>query len=230
MRLKSRIKALIKCILSKLLSKNVGEIKKKIDGSRIISFDVFDTLIERNVEKPEDIFELIKQEYCGQYGIEISSFREERIRAERLARKNAVREEVTLQEIYLAFEGLQEEQKNRLMNFEQEMEIKCCKAGEKGHELFEYAQLMNKRIIIISDMYLPTNTVKNILEKNGYKGYDRLFVSSEYGIMKRTGSLYRRMLTETGFSPKEVLHIGDNPVSDGIFAWRNKISACVLRK
>ena len=40
-----------------------NKIKDLIDNYKIISFDIFDTLLKRNTIKPIDIFELVEKKY-----------------------------------------------------------------------------------------------------------------------------------------------------------------------
>ena len=49
-----------------------------IKGYKAVSFDIFDTLLKRNINEPSDIFSLIK--------IDIDRFGEKRIEAEKVAR------------------------------------------------------------------------------------------------------------------------------------------------
>lgn len=42
-----------------------------------------------------------------------------------------------------------------------------------------------KPIIIISDMYLSSNDISLLLERTGYNGYSKIYVSSEYGQSKK---------------------------------------------
>ena len=65
-----------------------------LENYEIISFDIFDTLIIRYVEKPEDIFSII--EYRIKDAID---FKNKRINAEKIARRKFERE-ITIDDIY----------------------------------------------------------------------------------------------------------------------------------
>ena len=70
-------------------------------GFDVISFDLFDTLIKRDVPAPQTVFSLTESMYnsnfpCGQ----VCNFLNERKRAEKNARKRSVHKEITLDEIY----------------------------------------------------------------------------------------------------------------------------------
>ena len=58
--------------------------KKLIDKYKIISFDVFDTLVERHVLIPTDVYKNIGAEYVGKKQSDV--FRFERMMAEKKAR------------------------------------------------------------------------------------------------------------------------------------------------
>ena len=80
---------------------NYKNIDKKIKEADIVSFDIFDTLIKRNMKRPIDIFPLVEHEFNKQYGGGLVNFQKKRIEAEYIARKSTKSEEITLREIYL---------------------------------------------------------------------------------------------------------------------------------
>ena len=141
------MKKAIKKILYKLFSKEYKDIYKEIEEYKYISFDIFDTLIKRNVEKPTDIFELIPK----RYGKELKNFKEKRINAEHIARKQSKYEDVTLEEIYNCLE-YPEEEKKKLINIEIELEKEYCTTNKEMLELYNYLIENNKKIYLTSDM------------------------------------------------------------------------------
>jgi predicted HAD superfamily hydrolase len=73
---------------------------------------------------------------------------------------------------------------------------------------------MGKRIIAVSDMYLPTAFIRKILENAGYYDFENIYVSSETKVTKESGHLFEKIIGDTGVSPRSILHIGDNQRSD----------------
>ena len=64
------------------------------------------------------------------------------------------------------------------------------------------------------------------MQKNGYGGYEELYVSCEYEKSKAEGSLYevvKRAYPDTD----SMIHVGDNPVSD-VKMQRNTDSRCFI--
>ena len=68
---------------------NTRKLKKIIDSKEVISFDIFDTLIKRNCQKPIDIFKIVENRYNNQNKNEINDFSMKRIQAEIKARKKS---------------------------------------------------------------------------------------------------------------------------------------------
>ena len=63
-------------------------------------------------------------------------------------------------------------------------------------------------------MYLPTEVIKQILDKNGFKHIDKIYLSCEVMKTKATGNLYEYVLKEENVEPQNMIHIGDNYKSD----------------
>ena len=81
--------------LAEMLSKN----------KKIISFDIYDTLIKRNVPNPTDVFELVEHEYKKIHSVDLR-FKELRIEAEKKVRKENIGYEITFDAIYETFNVL----------------------------------------------------------------------------------------------------------------------------
>lgn len=162
----------------------------------VITFDVFDTLIIRNVVKPIDVFDMVGGK----------TFRYARIAAEILSRKLSKKEDITLDEIYRFLPS-----KFKAKEIETEKEV--CKENPQVYALYKELKAQGKRIYAISDMYLPKEVISDILKNCGYK-LDGLYVSSDIGLSKTTGNLFRYFLKENNLRPEDVLHIGDNTISD----------------
>lgn len=197
----------------------IENIKEQIisERNKVISFDIFDTLVYRNLYRPEDLFLLLDKERGKEHTGDFF-FPEMRIQSEKEARKNLNQkfpqfEDVTLDEIYSEMGRmfhLSEEAVTLLKNKEISMEIEMCYPRRAAMELFQLAKYIGKTVVITSDMYLREESIIEILEKNGYSGYARLFLSSSARQTKYNASLFKHMLSELKVSPNEVLHIGDN--------------------
>ncbi|QCR36642.1 HAD-IA family hydrolase [Nissabacter sp. SGAir0207] len=196
------------------------ELSQQIMKHDIVSFDIFDTLLYRPFKSPTDLYTFINNEARDITGIATLDFKASRRAAEKAAFLAAIERgegEVTFEEIYqvLAADlGLNETVMRRLMQAEMSAERELLYPRVSGYKAFLEAKSLNKRIIIISDMYLPESFLAEILEKNGYTGYERLFVSSTYRAKKHSGVLFDRVLEQIQVDPSRILHIGDNLDAD----------------
>lgn len=141
------------------------KINSLIDKYNIISFDIFDTLIKRYVNKPEDIFYFVENIYDKKNKIK-SNFKIKRINAEKRARKKYPYTEVNLDEIY--GELIRDFSLNEchfLKNLEIEAEVDFCFRNKEIYDIYKYAVKKKKKIYIISDMYLPREIIEKILKK-----------------------------------------------------------------
>ena len=204
---------------------SIEQLKIKVSSQDIeyVSFDIFDTLIERPFYYPIDLFKLIDPLFS-----EIVSeapnicFSKMRVESENNVRNLKISngssdEEVTIDEIY-DYIGesylLPKEKLESIKRIEKEMEIKYCKSRKIAKEIYELSKLCDKKIIVISDMYLDSGTINSILVENGYDAYT-LYLSSELMLSKKTGHLYEYVMDTEGITtPGSVIHIGDNWHSD----------------
>lgn len=213
-----------------IAEKNDKKILKKIDKYKYVSFDIFDTLIKRSVGKPSDVFTLVEKNYNENNSEKISNFMKNRINAEKKALRLSKCEEVTLDEIYSKINAYSMEQLRLLKQMEMNIEYDICKEKNLGKKLFDYCVENNKKIIITSDMYLSKEFIKKILNKNGYKDYNSIFISSSEKLTKRSGNIYRKILKKMKINSNEIIHIGDHPISDYINAKKNKINSILIEK
>jgi len=215
-----------------------NQIKKIIDPTvKYISFDVFDTLVVRPFFEPTDVFnvlsEYINHKYTGDYYIDFAALR---IEAERLARAAAFNlpfapEDIAIEAIYKQLEAmlpLSQEQLMDLMEREISIEKKLCKHRPIGKYLYEVASSLGKKIVCISDMYLHSNDICEILKNCGYQNIIEIFASSDILLTKSSGNLYKYVLSNLKISSSEIIHIGDNYHSDICMAQKRSISVIHL--
>lgn len=212
------------------------DIKKQISNSTIVTFDVFDTLIQRPFWNPSDLFELLN-EYTQKLfeltdTIDFAFYRKE---AEKLTRNKVYklyrRNEVTLDEIYqtLSLEyGFDETLLGKIKDYEICLEKRFVYARESGLELFELSRHLDKDVFIISDMYLPQSVISEILDKIGVQDVEIRVSSSNYKT-KSSGEAYE-FLKGLGVPFDKILHIGDNKDSDFEKAKAKGFNAALLPK
>jgi len=198
--------------LQKHLGMSVEQYADKLSAYDVISFDVFDTLIFRPLSVPTDVFYLLGNE------LGIMDFKNLRARAEWDARvkHNAQNGnmEINLADIWNRLQedvGVPSEKGQKL---EIEIESSLCYANPFMLQIWNRLRAAGKKIIIVSDMYLPGETIAHILEKAGYIGAERIYVSNEYHKSKADGTLFKKVREDLYSVNLSIVHVGDNPHSD----------------
>ena len=187
----------------------VNQLLSGIIDYDIISFDVFDTAIFRKVEKPIDVFVLMS----GEMGL--NDFADIRKKAEQFARnikeKTEGTREITLKDIYDVLEKRFAIEK-KWMSREIELELEVSMPNEYIKRVYTRLVELGKTIVFMTDMYLPMDVIKKLLEKNGYVKYDHVFLSNECSKRKGDSSLQLELLRH--YPDKRIVHIGDNYDTD----------------
>lgn len=181
------------------------DIQKKLVDVDVISFDVFDTLLLRRVASPEDVFELIGKK------LNTINYRSRRIFAESEARRRSVNGEVTLEDICKVIEEFFNIEATKAYDAELQAEREVCFANPYFVDLLRNQNLSTKQIIVVSDMYLPSSFINELLSSNCFH-INKVYVSCEYDCSKADGKLWA--IVKADFSSKKMLHIGDNYISD----------------
>lgn len=203
------------------------EIFQKLSPYDTVSFDVFDTLLRRNVQHPTDVFFLMEKQVEVEQGI--TQFAQLRVNAEAAARAAIDSEEITLDEIYAMvakLAGIDAETASAIRALELKKEEELLFADPVMIEVFKRCENADKRILVISDMYLNREQLLGLLKMCGYDP-NRIYVSSEYRKTKGSGMLYRLVQEKECLDVMSWIHVGDNVVSDydvpkamGIAAYR----------
>lgn len=195
----------------------------KIEKYKVISFDIFDTLLLRGCGKPEAVFGVVAEEL----GLNSQSFTESRIKAEKTARGKKCKE-VTLDDIYECISGEFYELKEEIKDKEIFVEKNIVYPNAEMVELFRYCVGV-KRVILISDMYLDRDTIEYMLRESGITGFSNIYLSSQYGVKKSDGKLFDIAIKTEKIPPNELLHVGDNVKSDFIMPKKAGIGTFLYR-
>lgn len=208
------MKKIAKKLIHKVAGYNVDKLLTLIKDKTAVSFDVFDTLLKRDVAAPENVFDIVEQRLRDSGALDIDSFAALRIEAEYLARQEHTEREITLAEIY-AHMPVDDVKKNQLMQMECQTEIELSVPNIPMKRCYDYCASQKKSIYFISDMYLPADVIQQMLEKNGYT-QGKLFVSSANGMTKRSGELFQFVRQTESPELHDWVHIGDSISSDFI--------------
>jgi predicted HAD superfamily hydrolase len=197
--------------------------------AKLHSFDIFDTLLTRDVGLPHNIFIILGFQSQDILPPEIDSvsFKDARVSAEFNAINQKEGLDPTLHEIYeqLASDlSLNHEAKTTLMHRELELESRHLLPIASGVATMNALREIGEKIAFVSDMYLPKPWIKEQLCRHGiYKEGDLLLVSSEDGASKHQGELYKKLKEQSGVSGMHIRHHGDNKRTDILKAVKNGI-------
>lgn len=176
----------------------------------VVSFDIFDTLILRNINLPEHLF-MILEDIFGVY-----DFRRLRVQAEKDVRernllKNGNRE-CTIREIYEQIYWLTGMDIDYGVSNEFKVELDLCVRNEYIYQVFRIMKGMGKKIYATSNMYFPKEMMTKILEKCGYTGFEDILVSCDYSCSKTSGALFEFLKYKE--KNRKIVHVGDNKITD----------------
>lgn len=178
---------------------------------KVVAFDIFDTLLTRPLLDPDYVKTLLNTEH-EQAGRR--RFKSMRVHAEAAARAAHGRD-VDIHEIYRHLAPASIDTSERLAaDREIELEVRSVRPRRDVIALLDFAIQNGKAVILASDMFLPRDAIEDMLAGCGVKGWKTLYLSSQVGVRKDTGDLYRHILDQEGIAPRQLLMIGDNERSD----------------
>jgi predicted HAD superfamily hydrolase len=198
------------------------------------TFDVFDTVITRKTATPAGIFALVEYELLKnpQYAGIPMRYRENffllRRNAEILANK-VYKSTATFDNIYEMFcsnNDISENQLKQIQKLELETEyansLPIAENIEKIHQLHS----VGKKIIFISDMYLPSNFIQRLICKYAQDFEDiPIYVSCEHKCNKWNGELFAKVKECEKLYFEDWMHYGDSLQADFYGASKNGIAA-----
>jgi FMN phosphatase YigB (HAD superfamily) len=194
---------------------------------KLLSIDVFDTLLWRKVPEPKDVFLVLGQQLAdaGKLAPHISPvmFAELRAKAETTAREKRQAatgsREVVLADIYAQMPGFLFAAGVKPAD-SAAAEVACEEIlMTSDHDLLtlvEMAKAKGIAVWLISDTYFSSAEITKFMARSRWKGLgpvDRLIVSCEAGRPKWR-DLFDHLLIEAKVRPAEWLHIGDNIDAD----------------
>lgn len=193
---------------------------------KLASFDIFDTTLIRKCGKPGNIFYLLAHRLYPGDDAKREDFILWRKKAESEARRRTPGKDVTIDDIYSSCElkGFDEYNKNELIYAEKDIESEQLIANHAIRSLIEQKRRDGYKICFVSDMYMPSSFLKQVLQKEGcIEDGEEVYVSCEWNSRKSNGTLYKKLKEE--LKPRVWEHYGDHPVSDVKKARQNGIRA-----
>ena len=192
-------------------------------GVRVVSFDIFDTLLTRPVvNDPRELFHLVAARVNARFGVDFAALRwsAESEMGDRYA---------TLGDIYAHIRrrhGLDEETARALMEEELRCERALLRPRPDMLDVCRAAAQAGRRVVAVSDMYLPSEFLLEVLHEKGFVDVAAVYVSAEHKVRKTDdGALFEAMLKAENVSPDAVLHLGDDRRGDVVEPLRRGMAA-----
>ncbi|MFA6544038.1 MAG: hypothetical protein WCS99_06410 [Limisphaerales bacterium] len=202
---------------------------------RVVSFDVFDTLVVRVQSRPGDLFLQLGAELAAA-GLKLpppAAFARLRQETELAARRHAPGGEVTLDEIYAALAltlGWDAATRDQARQRELDLEERSLKSVPPMLVCVNAARSEADEVWFLSDMYLPPAFIERVLRREGFfRDGDKLFVSNEWRTTKARGDLYAKAREQAPRPIASWKHLGDNPHADELMPRAQGISAELWR-
>jgi FMN phosphatase YigB (HAD superfamily) len=187
--------------------------------TKLYSFDVFGTALLRRTAFPSDVFRMVAEVAAKDFADRqrfVEDFVAARVEAEKAALAASPHEECGLEQIW-----------NELRCMLPDLPPTCGPGSELKAEssvLVANRQIAKEiaglrsgsaRIIFVSDTYLPEEFVRTKLMESGVANErDGFYVSSALGLTKRSGNLFKHVLTRENIRARDVRHLGDDAYSD----------------
>ena len=207
-----------------------AEVRRALaDGVRMLTSDVFDTLVWRPVAEPRHLWPHLGEHllHLGVLPRDVTPthFADVRVRAEARARiphhVPGRSPETSIEEIWgeMPGEWLGGRTVDELVAEELAVEAALLRRHEPALALLRDARAAGIRVVLVSDTYLSAAQLRSLLAAVGVgpEHFDDVVTSRDHDTAKADG-LLRIALEASGVPARAVLHIGDNEVSDGLAA------------
>lgn len=194
----------------------------------LVSFDIFDTLLERHVEPP-DVVKIMASRYLAmRYGehssIDADVILGTRNEVEAALRRSAAEQgfdhecplSVIASEVASRLDPSRADAlRHAFIECEMEAEKEALYPKQGIQDVLASFKASGKRIVAISDMYLDGALINQLLQHFGLVQYiDQVYVSADLKLAKYSGRLFRHVLDMEGVSAERMMHVGDNLQSD----------------
>ena len=226
------------------LEKLVAEGRRRSAPLTVVSFDLFDTLLVRRIHDP-DLVKLPVARYisslAAQAGLNWSWNRVQKLRdtIEKAHRQQTGEQFEDCEACYPRFmeetlaavfgEKMAPGLLARVTEYELAMESTMLVARAEFVAWLRELKGQGKRIFIMSDIYLPAAHLEQLALRAGLMEYAEAVVSSADSFLaKASGKAFPLLQEKYGLDKGSWLHVGDNPISDGLRPAEFGIPALVL--
>lgn len=220
--------------VEQLISDVAQKTTREVKLPKLLSFDIFDTLIRRDTLEPVSIFYHVQQQLIASAFVdEVDAYFKENFPKIRQQIEADLRDvfrkttferdtdqiEVTLHQIYERLQndyGLSDELVDFLYTSETKDEIDAVQPIQSRID-FLFDQLdQGNSVYLVSDMYLEHDIIVKMLQRADERlAKLPLYLSSDIGYQKSTGKLFIHAFFDRPYHYQSWTHYGDNNNADG---------------
>lgn len=208
-------------------------ILQQADNARIISFDIFDTVLWRDDQSELARFADVARAFAARMpGYEPRAWLTARIfSASHAYQMSEMIENTTegrLRDIALnlmhalRIPGDRHQAADLWCRTELEVETAQLRIAPFIDRLIDTLVARGKTVIFLSDMYLQADQIRQLLDNLGFDmgRVKRLISTADERVNKRSGTIFPRLAREMDAQPDDFLHIGDSLTSDFVMPIR----------
>ena len=205
-------------------------------NTKVVSFDIFDTLFFRKTDPPEEVIRLISNKICQKNLISLSEKDIYTLRCEiekKLRIKNKTLgfdSECSINDIYtlMVQKTCSKVSVKELLDIELNIETNLLFAMPSMNKVINNLSKQFK-LILISDTYYPLWMIEHYLTVLGLSSFfSNIYCSCDYKLNKGSGRLFKQVLASENVSSKELVHFGDNIQCDFLIPKKLGITSYML--
>lgn len=201
-------------------NKDLRDFKAKAACCQVVSFDLYDTLLERRLVSPMDVFSLLER---------ASNRRIMDIRRRAIL---DLGDDYNMEELYGEMKeldkGITDEEWNRIMLLEMQIEKAVAVPRKAMVSLYNEFMDQGKEIYIITDMYLPKGFLMDLMADHGIQIDEDHFIESGYIKKNKSSGALWKYYMDAVLCGKKAVHIGDNEKGDVESASRYGLEAAYI--
>ena len=215
---------------SKLIVRDWQQIRRWLepriaaDQVRLVSVDIFDTILSRCIEPPSDVQYAVCRKIAQRLHLDVEMVWQTRQSVEAALRQEAVKAGFDPECGYSELVPRWVEQLCGVHNTELEqfiieteinLEDNALHVKPEAQVFMDWLREQQVALIATSDMYLDHALMRELLARKGLLPYfQAIYVSADNLIGKYSGRLFQYILDKHKLQPAQLVHIGDNPISD----------------
>jgi FMN phosphatase YigB (HAD superfamily) len=202
--------------------------------ARLVSFDVFDTLIARRYVSQRSLLRAVASSVRSRElsGSSLDALYAARVQAEETCRSQEPSREVTLAQIALEWARLLElpsAEAATLVAIEEAVEYSTAWAVPCGLRLTWQLHDAGKELVYSSDTYHSSKFIRSLLSRSGFPTPGaKVIVSGELRKSKWRGDLFAEILAASGTETAGVVHVGNSRHADFENARRAGLDAILI--